>query len=163
MTTFDPERLLEILVDEGVDFVLVGGYAATLRGASRPTEDVDVTPSSTTENLTRLTNALQRLNAKIRTDAVPEGLPFSTSAEAMRGLLTLNLITDYGELDITFQPSGTDGYLDLIANADEHTLGIVTIWIAALADIVRSKEAAGRDKDLRALDELYELLRQEGE
>ena len=66
MTTFEPERILEILVDEGVDFVTVGGYAATLRGASRPTEDVDVTPSTTTDILARLTKANQRLNAKIR-------------------------------------------------------------------------------------------------
>lgn len=71
----------------------------------------------------------------------------------------LNLVTDYGDLDLTFQPSGTDGYPDLIQNADERAVGTVTIRLAALADIVRSKEAAGRDKDLRALDELYDLLR----
>lgn len=163
MTKFQPERLLEVLVDEHVDFVLVGGYASILRGATRPTEDVDITPSTTTDNLTRLTKALQRLHAKVRTDAVPGGLPFSTSAEAMRGLLMLNLTTPYGDLDITFQPSGTGGYPDLIKNAEERNLGTVTIRIAALADIVRSKEAAGRDKDIRALDELYELLRGAGE
>jgi predicted nucleotidyltransferase len=156
--TFDPERLLAVLGDEGVDFVLVGGYAAVLHGASRPTQDVDVTPSTTAENLTRLISALQRLNARIRTDAVPEGLPFSTSAEAMRGLLMLNLATDYGDLDITFHPSGTDGYPDLIENAEERLVGTTTIRIAALADIVRSKAAAGRDKDIEALTELYELL-----
>ncbi len=163
MTRFDPERLLEILVDEGVDFVLVGGYAALLQGGTRPTQDVDVTPSTAVDNLTRLTTALGRLNARIRTDAVPEGLPFSTSAEAMRGLLMLNLTTDSGDLDITFHPSGTDGYGDLIKTAEERILGSVTIRIAALADIVRSKAAAGRDKDIEALTELYELLRRSGE
>ena len=137
MTKFEPERLLEVLVDESVEFVLVGGYAAFLQGGS----------------------ALERLNARIRTDAAPEGLPFSTSAEAMRGLLMLNLTTDYGDLDITFHPSGTDGYADLIKTAQERTLGTVTIRIAALADIVRSKAAAGRDKDIEALTELYQLLR----
>jgi hypothetical protein len=77
----------------------------------------------------------------------------------MRGLLMLNLTTDLGDLDITFHPSGTAGYPDLIQNAEERDLGTVTIRIAALADIVRSKEAAGRDKDIRALTELHELLR----
>ena len=71
----------------------------------------------------------------------------------------LNLTTTYGDLDITFHPSGTDGYPDLIKNAEERHLGTVTIRIATLADIVRSKAAAGRDKDIEALTELYELLR----
>jgi predicted nucleotidyltransferase len=163
VTEFDPEHLLEVLVDEGVDFVLVGGYAAVLHGASRPSEDVDVTPAMTEDNLTRLTKALERLNAKIRTDAVPGGLPFSTSAEAMRGLLMLNLTTEAGDLDITFRPSGTEGYPDLIQHAEERSFGTITIRVAALADIVRSKEAAGRDKDIRALTELYELLHRKGE
>jgi hypothetical protein len=38
MTEFDPEQLLATLVKAGVEFVLVGGYAAVLHGASRPTE-----------------------------------------------------------------------------------------------------------------------------
>jgi predicted nucleotidyltransferase len=163
VTRFEPERLLKVLVDESVDFVLVGGYAAILQGASRPTQDVDVTPSTTTDNLSRLTSALARLNARIRTDPVPEGLPLSTSAEAMRGLLMLNLTTKHGDLDIAFHPSGTDGYPDLIKNAEERDHGTVTIRIATLADIVRSKAAAGRDKDIEALTELYELLRRAGE
>ncbi len=158
MTAFDPELLLAVLIEEGVDFVLIGGYAAVLHGASRPTEDVDVTPATDAENLARLTKALERLDARIRSDAVPGGLPFSTSAEAMRGLLMLNLTTGLGDLDISFHPSGTDGYADLVQGAEERSLGTVTIRVAALADIVRSKEAAGRDKDIRALAELYELL-----
>jgi hypothetical protein len=159
VTNFEPERLLGVLIDEGVEFVIIGGYAAVLYGASRPTEDVDVTPATTSENLANLTRALTRLNAQVRTEAVPEGPPFHASAEAMRGLLMLNLTTTFGDLDITFQPSGTAGYEDLIVNAEERDLGGLSIRIAALADVVRSKEAAGRDKDIRALGELYELLR----
>jgi hypothetical protein len=56
-----------------------------VHAASQPTQDVDVTPATTEDNLTRLTRALKRLQARIRTDAVPGGLPFDTSAEAMRG------------------------------------------------------------------------------
>jgi hypothetical protein len=76
----------------------------------------------------------------------------------MRGMLMLNLTTRLGDLDITFEPSGPKGYADLITNTEERHLGAISIRIAALADVVRSKEAAGRDKDIRALTELYELL-----
>lgn len=158
MAEFDPERLLGVLADERVDFVVVGGYAAMLHGATRPTEDVDVTPAATTDNLARLTRALERLDARIRTDAVPDGLPFDTSAEAMRGVLMLNLTTRFGELDLTFEPSGTDGYADLSEHAVQREIGSLSIQVAALADVIRSKEASGRDKDIRALNELYRLL-----
>lgn len=159
MRDLDPERLLAVLVEEGVQFILVGGYAALVHGASRPTQDVDITPASSTANLTRLTRALQRLEARIRTEVVPEGLPFATSAEAMRGVLMLNLTTTFGDLDLTFQPSGTDGYPDLVEHAAEHEVGAVRVRVAALTDIIRSKEAAGRDKDIEALTELYVLLK----
>ncbi len=48
---FDPVRIIEILYHHRVDFVLVGGYAAMLYGARRPTYDIDVTPSTAVENL----------------------------------------------------------------------------------------------------------------
>lgn len=148
-----------MLVEEDVQFVLVGGYAALVHGARRPTQDVDVTPATSIENLTRLTRALKRLQARIRTEAVPGGLPFETSAEAMRGVVMLNLTTSFGDLDVTFQPSGTGGYRDLDEHAAEHSIGALRIRVAALADIIRSKEAAGRDKDIQALNELYALLK----
>ena len=38
----DLGRLLAALVDAGVDFIVVGGAAATAHGASRLTQDIDV-------------------------------------------------------------------------------------------------------------------------
>jgi hypothetical protein len=59
--TFDPVRIIEILNRHGVDFVLVGGYAALLYGARRPTYDVDITPATDAGNLQRLSDALREL------------------------------------------------------------------------------------------------------
>lgn len=160
MADLDPERLLGALVAAGVQFVLVGGYAAVVHGASRSTQDVDVTPATTADNLTRLTRALKQLQARIRTEPVPEGLPFDTSAEALSGMPMLNLTTRHGNLDLAFQPSGTRGYPDLAGRAVERSVGVLRIQVAALGDIIRSKESAGRDKDLEALTELYALLKQ---
>lgn len=101
---------------------------------------------------------MKRLDARIRTDAVAQGLAFDTSAEALRGTLMLNLTTKYGDLDVTFEPAGTGGYPDLAEHAVERRIGALSIRVAALADVIRSKEAAGRDKDVQALAELYHLL-----
>lgn len=154
---FDPTPVLAVLERHGVEYVLVGGYAARVHGSARPTQDVDVTPATTLANLIRLAAALAELDARIRTEGEPAGVPFAASADSLAGIRTLNLQTPLGALDLTFQPDGTAGYDDLNRNAVLHPVGGVQVRVAALADVIRSKEAAGRAKDLRALPELYEL------
>jgi hypothetical protein len=142
-----------------VEYVLIGGYAATVHGARRPTQDIDIAPSTTQENLSRLTAALQELQAGIRVDNMSEGLPFDTSAKALRGVRMLNLRTPYGDIDLTFEPAGTHGFDDLVAQAAARDVEGVVVYVASLGDIIRSKEAAGRAKDDDALPELYRLAR----
>ena len=73
-------------------------------------------------------------------------------------MLCLNLATRAGDLDLMFRPSGTPGYADLRRDAVlvEAVQG-VSILVASLPDIVRSKEAADREKDRRALPRLRRL------
>jgi hypothetical protein len=159
---FDAEPILAVLERHGVAYVIVGGYAARMHGSTRPTRDVDVTPATTRENLDRLAAALRELDAHIRTDAVPEGLPFSTSGEALAGHRMLNLQTRHGELDLTIRPAGFEGgYDELIGRSGHRSLGQIHVRVAALEDVIRSKEAAARDKDIRALPELYRLANME--
>jgi hypothetical protein len=126
-------------------------YAANLHGAIRPTKDIDVTPATTEENLTRLVAALRDLNAGIRVDELPEGLPFDTSPEALRGMKMLNLRTPHGDMDLTFSPSGFPaGYDNLIGHARPHIVDGVPVHVAALADIITGKTEAARQKDFEA-------------
>jgi hypothetical protein len=157
---FDARMIVEILERYRVEYVLVGGFAAVLYGARRPTEDIDIAPAGTPDNLQRLSAALGELQARIRVDGVPEGLAFDTSGEALRGMTMLNLRTAYGDCDLTFAPAGfPGGYADLIAGAHEHRIGDVIVKVAALGDIIRSKASANRPKDHEALPELEELAR----
>jgi hypothetical protein len=69
-----------------------------------------------------------------------------------------NLVTDFGRLDITFVPAGTSGYEDLARDAVHLSILGAEVDVASLADIVRSKEAAGREKDRLVLPVLRRLL-----
>ncbi|MDT5184186.1 MAG: hypothetical protein QOJ20_4647 [Mycobacterium sp.] len=155
---FDPRRIIETLNRHRVDYVLVGGYAAQLYGARRPTYDIDIAPSTALDNLHRLSHALRVLDAGIRVDDLAEGLPFDSSAESLRGMQMLNLRTPLGDLDLMFAPAGfPDGYDGLLPGAHPHSIGHVTVQVADLDDVIKSKSAAARPKDLDALPELIDI------
>lgn len=152
--------MLAVLDRHHVEYVVVGGFAANVHGAVRPTKDIDVAPATTTQNLTRLVAALRELKAGIRVDEMPEALPFDTSAETLKGITMLNLRSEFGDLDLTFTPAGfPGGYADLIGRATEHVVDGLTIRVAALQDVITSKATANRPKDQDALPELIRLAR----
>ena len=71
----------------------------------------------------------------------------------------MNLTTTAGDVDLTFVPSGTSGFADLRRGAVEvEAVDGLTILVASLEDIIRSKEAADRDQDRQALPRLRRLL-----
>ncbi len=55
-------------------------------------------------------------------------------------------------------PDGTEGFEDLIRSAETIDAFGVRVLVASLRDLIRSKEAAGREKDLRHLPVLYQTL-----
>jgi hypothetical protein len=153
--------MLAVLAAHRVRYVLVGGMAAALHGSEHVTFDVDITPELARENLDRLSAALTELGARIRTDAVPDGLPFEHSGESLGRSNVWNLVTEFGDLDLTMLPAGTDGYDDLARDAIRISLTGVEVAVASLADVIRSKEAAGRPKDHLALPNLRRALEAE--
>jgi hypothetical protein len=158
---FDPAAALRVLTDNAVDFVVVGGIAARLRGAPLLTQDVDVTPSTSSENLARLANALQDLDARLRTPAEPDGVAFPFDASLLTNATVWTLVTRFGDLDLVMSPAGTGGFGDLNQHADELLVASdppLRVKVAALEDVIRSKEAAGREKDRAALPLLRRTL-----
>jgi predicted nucleotidyltransferase len=155
---FEPERILRALAAHDVDFVLIGGLAAATHGSPFLTQDVDVTPERSAANLDRLSIALKELDARIRTQGVEGGLHFDHDGESLAAAGVWNLTTRYGDLDVSFVPNGTEGYPDLLRGAKATRLAGVVVRVAALEDIVRSKQAANRPKDQRVLPTLREIL-----
>ena len=165
MAEFDPVALFRVLVAHQVEFVVVGGIAARLRGAPVLTQDVDIAPSSSRENLERLAGALADLDARLRTAADPSGvaMPFDPGLLASGPIWTL--VTRFGDLDLVVTPDGTGGYPDLIKDADPLRVAVgpdLVVEVASLADVIRSKEAAGREKDRAALPMLRRALEESG-
>jgi hypothetical protein len=158
---YDPVALLRVLDEQGVDFVVIGGVAARLHGAPILTQDIDVTPASDAGNIDRLARALRAIHARLRSPHEPAGVEFPIEARFLAANRSWTLTTDVGDLDIVFEPAGTNGYGDLVAEADRLTVAEnppLRVFVASLSAVIRSKEAAGRDKDRAALPLLRRTL-----
>ena len=164
---FDPFAMCDILNQEGVEYVVLGGFAAILRGSPITTHDLDVIPWRDRSNLDRLGRALTRMNAKIRVagDPVPTKIDGAFLANMPH---MLNLVTDFGEMDLTFSPAGSAGDFEGWKKGAtlENIEGDLMVLVASLDDIIDSKRAANRPKDKMALPYLEslrdEIQRQQG-
>jgi hypothetical protein len=155
----DPERLLAALRKHRVRYVLIGALAARLYGFPRVTADADITPESSPENLKRLSAALRELGARIYTETIPEGLDFDCSPSMLARADMWNLVTAAGRVDIAFRPAGTSGFAELHENAETFEVFGRSIEVAALGDILKSKQAADRPTDREDVLILKEMLR----
>src|SRR5262245_20248127 len=150
--------MLRVLTDQRVKYVLIGGLAATLHGSPLRTGDVDICPASTADNLERLAAALRAMAPRIRSADTADGVPFACDATFLRNNELLNLITTFGDLDVCFRRAGISGYEELRRNAVELALDDLVVPVAALVDIIRSKESANRPRDRAMLPTLRALL-----
>lgn len=155
---FRPMLALEVLARHHVDYVLIGGLAATLQGSPLTTGDTDICPSVSADNLGRLSAALRELDARVYATDTARGLKFDIAPETLVQAQVWNLITEAGRLDISWIPSGTRGYPDLVQDAISYEIDDIVVRVASLADVIRSKEAAGRERDRASLPTLRLLL-----
>lgn len=120
--------------------MIIGGVAARLHDTGHATIDIDICPSKDEANL--------------------DSLPFDPHPDTLRQVEMMTLITEHGPLDLCFAPAGfPEGYASLSEHASVIVIGAVDLPVASLEDVVASKRAAGRPKDIVALPPLEARLR----
>jgi hypothetical protein len=156
-TAFDPIAMIKVLAEHEVDCVLLGGLAAVLHGSPATTNDADIMPEHSPANLQRLADALRVLDARLRVATEPDGVAFDPHPALLASMSMLNTTTRFGDLDVAISPSGIDSYEALDRSAVVFDVDGIAIRVAALDDIIRSKQAADRPKDRVVLPLLYAL------
>lgn len=152
--------ICEVLARYRVQYVIIGGAAARLHGTGYVTVDIDICPERTEANLARLADALNALGARLQVEGDPTGVEFPAHADLLRQMSTLTLLTKHGPLDLCFLPAGfTRGYDQLVESSGVVILAGSELPVASLEDIVASKRAAGRPKDIVGLPALEAHLR----
>src|SRR5277367_3511131 len=102
------ENAVQALCDAGVDFVVIGGLAATLHGSAQVTYDLDICYSRVAVNLRRLVEALAPFHPRLR--GIPDGLPFVWDETTLRNGTVFTLQTDIGEIDLLAEVTGLGAF-----------------------------------------------------
>jgi hypothetical protein len=154
MTQF--AALLRALSEAGVEYIVIGGVAASIHGSVRSTLDVDIVYRRTPENIRRLVLALTPHHPYLR--GAPPGLPFRWDEATIQRGLNFALTTDLGDLDTLGEIVGGGGYDALLATTEVvHALDL-DCRLLRLDRLIEVKRAAGRPKDFEAIAELELIL-----
>jgi hypothetical protein len=152
----DFQRILPLLVEGRIDFVLVGGVAAIVHGAARATYDVDIVYARTDANIGRIVSVLLPVRPYLR--GAPPGLPFRWDAETLERGLNFTLTTSIGDLDLLGEIVGGGTYEELLPYTEDARMFCVVLRVVTLEKLIQLKCAAGRPKDLEAIAELQALI-----
>lgn len=158
MTNFT--NLLQALVHSEVEFIIVGGAAATAHGSARLTQDLDLVYSRKADNIGRLVAALVAFSPYLR--GAPPGLPFRFDAPTIQRGLNFTLTTTLGDLDLLGEITGGGNYDALLPYSVTLQVFGVECWCLGVERLIHVKRAAGRPKDFEAIADLEAILEERG-
>lgn len=157
--TFDSDGLLRALTSHGVQFIVVGGVAAVLHGAPTVTKDLDIVPARSPENLARLKQLLDELDARFRYD--DRNLRPNDSHLSGNGQLLLS--TKLGPLDVLLRLHDERDYDALLPNTVELADGDEVLSVIDIETLIAIKMEANRPKDRIMLPVLLALVQEQQE
>lgn len=150
------EAAVQRLCDAGVEFVIIGGWAAIFHGSVHVTNDLDICYSRDKENLNRLAACLAPYHPRPRD--LGEDLPFVWDATTLANGTIFTLSTDLGIIDLLAEVPGIGAYPEAFVASIEVNVFDRPVRALNLSALVQAKRAAGRPKDLLLLPELEGLL-----
>lgn len=154
------QSLLKFLVKSPLDFVIIGGFAAVLHGCNQTTRDIDICLMLSPEQIELLREILKPLHPKLRTTSKKQS--FLVYPQDLTNVKNLYLETDLGVFDVVSHVEGVGNFYDVLKNAKEIELYENRCHVISIDDLIKSKKALGRHRDLVIVEEL-EVIRKENE
>lgn len=148
--------MLQGLRSHKIEFVVVGGVAATAHGSRRVTDDLDICYERGDGNVTKLAKALSKWEAYPR--GIEPGLPFFMDARQFRSTPIMTLTTREGFIDVLDIVKGVGDYSKCRKRSSAVEAFGIRFRVLDLPALIAAKKAAGRPKDIDQLPELEALL-----
>jgi hypothetical protein len=153
-----PRELLTALNKTGVDYVLIGGLAATLQGTTRVTSDMDVAYATDGRNVERLCDVINQFEPQRMLLGRPHGA-ITLTPDLLKREPRLQLSTTIGEIDLLRDVDGFRSYsaIKTLSEPFEVPEGGGTARILSIEGLLKAKRAMRRPKDEQDIVELEAL------
>lgn len=144
MLNQDFKEFVQSLNDNGVRYLVIGGYAVALHGHPRYTKDIDIWIQMTPENANRMVAALNDFG-------------FGSLGLRAEDFLVLDQVIQLGyppsRIDLITSPPGVD-FETCYDSRVQTVIDGVAVSFIDLENLKKSKRAAGRLQDLADLENL---------
>lgn len=150
-----PKEVIETLANHEVDYMLIGGLAAIAHGSQRVTRDFDLLLNPATANCRRMIAALVEVEAKEYLPKSKRWVPVSRDADSLWLLRRRRFFdTTAGGVDVCNRIEGVPEWDQVNGRAVQIEAFGQPLKLLGKDDLIRSKLAAGREKDLQDVAEL---------
>jgi len=141
--------MVAALIDEKVQFLLVGGYAVGLHGYQRSTKDIDFWVLANPENAVRLTKALEKFGAPMHDFSAKDFEKKGTNFQIGVAPIRIDIITEIAGVEFedayrNMKPIDVNGY---------------EIPVISIPDLIKNKRHTGRNRDLDDAEHLDVILK----
>lgn len=144
MLNQDFKEFIQLLNDNQVKYLIIGGYAVAIHGHPRYTKDIDIWVEMSSENAQKLMNALTQFG-------------FGSLGLSAQDFQTPDQIIQLGyppnRIDLITTPDGID-FDTCYSLKLEVNLNDITVNFIDLENLKKNKKASGRFQDLADLENL---------
>lgn len=144
----NPDALFDALNDAGVDYIVVGGLAANVRGSDRVTKDIDVVYHTQASNVRKICAVLNAQEPRILVLGKPEGEMVTLTPELLKRHPMLQLSTNLGQIDLLSSIAGFKSYRAIKVASEAFNADGRSVPMLTREGVIKSKRALKRPKDI---------------
>ena len=152
----DLNYLLKTLLDNDVEFILIGGFASVIHGSNHVTQDLDICAVLSSDGIEKMRKALKELHPVHRMN-LKANVSFLDRPALDEKVQNIYLQTDAGVLDILSMVTGVGDFEELKKNALSVPLFGKKCLVISLDDLIKAKSVMTRAKDRIVLEELLKI------
>jgi hypothetical protein len=152
----DLNYLLKSLLDNEVEFVLIGGFASVIHGSNHVTQDLDICAVISNDQIEKIRKALKELSPIHRMN-LKANVSFNDRPLPDENVQNIYLQTDAGVLDILSSVIGVGDFNELKRNAIQFPLFGKKCLVISIDDLIKCKQSMTRPKDKIVLEELLRI------